>query len=323
MGRVAALFTAGSAHFMTSPREAAKPRAGRRAAGLLSVAALAVAAPALAGSASDLFYERTLMSAAGARCRLFEPALGAALDAARIQARGAALRAGASNDHLLTVEQRARGRAAATACNSPDLKVAAGRVRSAFEGYARLSRITWRGDVSAWQGDRTITMRGPMWRLSQPSAFGADRMVFGLAGEQAPGTLSASVSFADGRTPYTARLVVRDVTRTNGPYLDRRRKDGSGRMPLTARTPPASATRAFAAESRSEAAERLRPAGTRSALLYRFPARAADALAGLDPREAVAVEFVFQGPRGDEVRRAYVEVGDFAAGRAFLAVPLR
>ena len=38
----------------------------------------------------------------------------------------------------------------------------------------------------------------------------------------------------------------------------------------------------------------------------------------LDPREAVTVEFAFPG-RGDEMtRRAYVEVGDFAAGRAFL-----
>jgi hypothetical protein len=32
------------------------------------------------------------------------------------------------------------------------------------------------------------------------------------------------------------------------------------------------------------------------------------------------VEFVFAGSAGDLVRRAYVEVGDFAAGRAFLQV---
>ena len=44
---------------------------------------------------------------------------------------------------------------------------------------------------------------------------------------------------------------------------------------------------------------------------------AAQELARLDPREAVAVDFLFPG---DGVRRAYVEVGDFAAGRAFLQV---
>ena len=39
--------------------------------------------------------------------------------------------------------------------------------------------------------------------------------------------------------------------------------------------------------------------------------------------EAVAVEFVFSGRSGDVVRTASVEVGDFAAGRAFLKVAQR
>jgi hypothetical protein len=54
----------------------------------------------------------------------------------------------------------------------------------------------------------------------------------------------------------------------------------------------------------------------------RFPAAAEDALAALDPREAVAVEFLIAGDRGEGVRTAYVEVGDFAAARAFQALPL-
>jgi hypothetical protein len=43
-------------------------------------------------------------------------------------------------------------------------------------------------------------------------------------------------------------------------------------------------------------------------------------LASLDPRESVAIEFLFPD---DVVRRAYVEVGDFAAGRAFLNLTSR
>ena len=43
----------------------------------------------------------------------------------------------------------------------------------------------------------------------------------------------------------------------------------------------------------------------------------------IDPREAVAVEFLFGAGEGEAVRRAYVEVGDFAAGRAFLQVASR
>ncbi len=300
---------------MTSPR-------GRWTGWIAGVGVLALATSALAASALDLLYERTVMTAADARCRLFEPAVGAALDSSRAQARGASLRSGANAAAIAETERRARSRAAATPCGSKDMTVAADRVRLAFAGYAKLSRMTWPGDTADWRGDRTITRRGPLWRLAQTSAFGPDRMVFGLAGEEAPGTLQAAVTFADGRTPYAARLVMRDQNRAPRPYLDRTRAGAGGKLPLKARTPPPGATRAIAAEARSVSPERLRPVGAKSALVFRFPMRAADALADLDPREAVAVDFVFAGPRGDEVRRAYVEVGDFAAGRAFLRVPV-
>jgi hypothetical protein len=205
-------------------------------------------------------------------------------------------------------------------CASADIATAATRVRTAFKGYAQLTRMTWPGDVADWRGDRTVTRLGPMWRLSQTSAFGADRLTFGFGGEGTPGALLAAASFADGKTPYAARLVMRDPARAAQPYLDRRQSGAKGPIPLSNRTPPPQATRAFAAEARSTASERLRPAGAKSAMLFRFPMRAADALAGLDPREAVAVEFLFAGSTGDQVRRSYIEVGDFAAGRAFLQV---
>ncbi|ATQ41968.1 hypothetical protein [Caulobacter mirabilis] len=305
---------------MTSPRRRVRTFAGLST----GVAALVLATTALAaGGAADLLYERTLMTAADARCRLFDPSVGAALDSARAQARGAVLRGGASPETLHAIEQRARGRAAQTDCGSRDLQVAAGRVRSAFEGYARLIRMTWPGDVAGWRGDRTISREAPLWRLSQTAGFGHDRMVFGLAGKEGVGAVLASVSFADGATPYAARLVMRDPARAPQAYLDARRGGLKGRLPLSARIPPSSATQAFAAEQRSPASERLLPTGAKSGWLYRFPQRSADALAGLDPREAVAVDFLFSGPRGDQVRRAYVEVGDFAAGRAFLKVSPR
>ena len=81
-----------------------------------------------------------------------------------------------------------------------------------------------------------------------------------------------------------------------------------------------SASRVFNAEALSPAGSDLRAPGQASAWAFRFPAAAAQALANLDPREAVAVEFVFAGNGPDQVRTAYVEVGDFAAGQAFEAV---
>lgn len=304
---------------MTSPRPGAAPRWRGLALGAAVIAAPCVAS---AGSALDLFYERSVMAAADQRCDLFDPGVTTALDAARVQARGAALRAGASEDTLQAVEQRARSRAQAADCQSQDVKIAAGRVRTAFEGYSRISRLTYPGDIAAWSADRTISATGPLWRLSQPVSFNWDKMIFGLAGKEGQGVLLASASFADGASPYAVRLVMRDPARTTGPYLDRRQANGDGRIPLAGRIPP-SATRSWSAEARSPASPRLAPAGARSALLVRFPVAATEALATLDPREAVMVEFLFAGRNADGVRRAYVEVGDFAAGRAFLKVEAR
>ncbi len=281
-------------------------------------AAMAAVPAAASASAVNLYYERTVMTAADARCGLFEPAVGSALAAAQAQARGAALRSGVDAASLSQVERRARAKAAGAGCGSTDISTAAGRVRSAFEGYARLIRMNYPGDVAGWKADRSTSKETPLWRLSQTVKFGWDQMTFGLAGKQAPGVLLASAWFADGKTPYAARLVVRDAARTGQPYLNKRLAASDGTIPLSGRTPPRAMATTFAAETRSPAGPTLSPAGSKGGWSFRFPAAAADALSRLDPREAVIVEFVFAGRRGDEVRQAYVEIGDFAAGRAFL-----
>jgi hypothetical protein len=285
--------------------------------GLLS--AVLAASPGLAhAQILDLVYERTVMAAAETRCGLFAPELSAALAAAQAQAHGAALRAGASPETLRLVEQRARDKAATTDCASPDLAAAASRVRNAFSGFARMERINYPGELSAWRADRSGA-GAIRWRLAQESRFGADRMTFGLAGRATPGVLVAVAQFGDGQAPYGARLLLRDADRSDGPYLDRLGGAGPG-LPLERRLPPRGGLRIYAAEARSPAGQDLLPKDARSGWAFRFPAPAARALAALDPREAVAVEFLFAG---DVVRRAYVEVGDFAAGRAFLSLAQR
>jgi hypothetical protein len=266
----------------------------------------------------DLVYERTVMTAADARCGLFAPEISAALSAAQAQAHGAALRAGASPDDLRALERRARNKGAGVDCASRDVAVAAGRVRDAFAGYARIQRINYPGEVAGWRADRT----GPdaiRWRLAQDSRFGRDRMTFGLAGRDGPAVLLAVAQFADGETPYGARLLMRDDERSSGPYLDRL-TGPAGALPLDRRLPPRGALRIYAAEARSTAGLDLLPKDARGGWAFRFPQAAAQELAALDPRESVAVEFLFPG---DVVRRAYVEVGDFAAGRAFLKLAQR
>lgn len=298
----------------------------RAGAGLALAASFAAtlslpAAPAQAASASALFYERALMGAANNRCRLFSPEIAAALGSAAAQARGAALRAGSSSVDLAQVRGRAQAKAAGLDCRSPDLAVAAGRVRAAFKAYARLTRMTYPGDVASWRADRNPPSKGVSWHVAQDSRFGADSLTFGLAGAKGePGAVAAVVRFADGARPYAARLLIRNPARASEAYLAAMHIGASSKLPLASRTAPRNAVSAFLAQASGPADPSL-AGGAPGAILFRFPDRTAELIADLDPREAVTVEFAFSGSRGDVYRRAYIEVGDFAAARAFLAVP--
>ena len=141
-------------------------------------------------------------------------------------------------------------------------------------------------------------------------------MVFGLAGRTGANVLLAMANFPKGDAPYGARLVLRNIDLTLGPYLDDRGQ-ALDKLSLDRRLPPVTAQMAYSAEARSLAGLDLMPKTMTSGWAFRFPAEAAQALTQLDPREAVVVEFLFAD---DKTRRAYIEVGDFAAGRAFLQV---
>jgi len=197
--------------------------------------------------------------------------------------------------------------------------VASDRVRSAFAGFSRIQRMTYPGDAAGWQANRGGPADVLSWRLSQPLKFGPDRAVFGLGGRGAERQLMASASFADGAWPYAARVVIRDVARTPAPQRQRL----TAGSPLSGRAPPRQGARIVMAEGRSLADGVILPQGAKTGILFRFPGAAADLLRDLDPREAVTLEFIFSGPRGDQVRSAYIEVGDFTAGRAFLQVARR
>lgn len=303
-----------------------RPRFGlpsARGAGF-ALAAMLLAAPMLAhADAVGAYYERSVMTAANERCGLFTPDLASALATAQAQARGAALRSGATSGALVQIEERARGKADAVACTSPDIVKAAGRVRGAFDGFSRLQRMNFPGDTADWMANRGVSRLIPVWKLSQTTRFAGAGLVFGLAGKGDARVLLAVVGFPDNAQPYAARLIMRDAALAPEPYLNAIQAHGRGPLPLDARTPPRSATVGVLAEARAAADPALLPSGLRSGYAFRFPAAAAATLADLDPREAIAIEFLFANGAGDEVRTAYVEVGDFAAGRAFLTTAQR
>ncbi len=270
---------------------------------LIAAAVLATPAGAWAGPA-DTYYERAFVVAAHARCGLFDQPVEAALTVAAAQARGAALRSGAAETDLKAVADRAHARAAGVSCRAPQLAVVRQRVDGAFSGWARTPRMTFPGESASWLADRAAWTR-PGWRLKQMSRMGAAAVTFGYAGSDEAGTLTAVVSFVGKSRPYAVRLVFRDDARAPRAWTA-----GDGLAPA--------ASRASVWSTGFKPAEApLLSEGRRAGEAWSFPAAAADRLARLDPRETFLVEFHFRDGSG---ARARFEAGDFAAGRAFMAM---
>ncbi|MFN3930206.1 MAG: hypothetical protein ACK4JY_00530 [Brevundimonas sp.] len=270
---------------------------------LLAAAMLAGPAPAWAG-ADNTYYERAFVLAADARCGLFDEAVDAALTAATAQARGAALRSGAAEAELNAIALRARARAAAVSCRDPQLAVVRDRVDGAFSGWVRTPRMTFAGDRQPWVADRTHWSE-PGWRLMQASRVGASPVAFGYDGEAGEPALTAVVSFVGRSRPNAARIVFRDIAKAPRAWVS-----GGG-------LPPVSTRASVWATGVSAADPALLAEGSRAGEAWRFPAAAADRLARLDPRETFLIEFHF---RDGSVALARFEAGDFAAGRAFMAM---
>lgn len=268
-------------------------------------AVLIAAGPTTAfAAATDAYYERSFVLAVNERCRLFQPSLAAALSASTWQARSAALRAGVAERTLGETAARARMRATATPCGSPELRTVGARVEDAFQGWSRTARMNFPGGRAGWAADRAAYARST-WKLMQGSATGASPVRFGVTGGLGrPDQLSAVVSWYGRPRPTGVRLVMRDVS-------------VAPRAWLASDLPPAAQRRAIWAAGVTSAEASLLAEGREAGQAWVFPAAAADALATLDPREPFAIEFVF---RDGSVARSTFEAGDFAAGRAFLAM---
>lgn len=254
-------------------------------------------------SAADVYYERSVAVAVQMKCNLFEPRVSAALSAAVLQARGAALRAGHEATQLASSAAQARSRVDGVSCQDEQLRLIATRVQSGFAGWSRAARISFEGDRSIWLGDR-FESKQVGWRLAQDGMTGTSPVRLGLIGRNPSQVqLATVVSFKGRNRPYAARLVVRNVQALSRPWLS-----GDGLPPPSART-------SFFATGVKAAPASLLKTGNRQGEEWRFNTSAIEALSKLDPRETVRIEFLFHD---DSVAAAQFEVGDFAAGRAFL-----
>lgn len=268
--------------------------------------------PAMPETPFDLYRERVAMAALGDRCRLFDADVDAALAAAAVQTRTTAIRAGYGAEALDLGAAGAQDQVSHLACGSGRVQQAAQRVRDAYRAYSNLRRMAFPGDVGTWRADRSMPQQSASWRLAQDAWAGEDKVVFGVAGLRGADSVTLSVASPDGASPYGARLLMRDPSRLAEPLLR------PASSPLAARAPMRSAARVILADGRAPADPALRPRGADKAVAFRFPASAQKDLEQLDPREAVSVEILYPSDRGEVVRTAFLEVGDFDAGVAFL-----
>ena len=279
-----------------------------RACVIAPVIASVIAAVPMAAlaDATRPYYDRSFVLAANQKCQLFAPVVTVALTSATLQARGAAMRAGATPEDLASTAGRAASRANQTACADPQLALVKDRVANAFAGWADTPRMTFPGARSAWYGDR-YALVGPGWRLKQTVQSGQAPVSFGLVGDvDHDQVLAAVVTFVGRSRPYAARIVLRDAQVSPRPWPA---STAAGDLP------PEAVRRAVFATGSADASQGLLLRGRKDGQVWRFPDATADLIARLDPREAFAVEFLFSD---DSVARATFEAGDFAAGRAFI-----
>jgi len=260
------------------------------------------------------YYDRTFVLAADQKCGLFRGPIAGALNAATLQARGAALRGGVAEATLNATAARARFRATRVNCANPELITVRDRVADAFAGWQRIPRMDFIGDRATWTADR-MPREVPTWRLVQPSVVGASPVRFGLSAIPAQAgtvfggdSLSAVVSFVGRPRPYAARIVMRDPALAPRPWLT---------APGSAVLPPETARKEIWSAGTAPAAATLLAADRRQGEIWRFPQTGSDALAALDPREPFLVQFLF---RDGSVATTTFEAGDFAAARAFVAL---
>jgi hypothetical protein len=268
---------------------------------LASAAAQATEAP----DARQAYVERRGLIEADARCNLLGRDLRAALDVGALQARGSLLRAGWTSAQVRSLEESIASAAGGRACNDTRTLQSAAEARRAFAPWLSAGYMEFPGWERAW-----LARRGASdgWRLSQ-AIEGPRAAVFGVRQQGAAQRLALIVTLSSDEAPPTsAQLILRDANRAPLREVALPERVAYG---IEAGAPsPASAITIPSAR----AVERI--SGGRSQAVFIFPDNAFAALLQLDPRESIELRV----QNGRNAQSLYVEVGDIAAARAFVAL---
>jgi len=265
------------------------------------------------------------------RCHLLTGPAATALKAGYVQARNAALRAGRDMAALAPMLDGARAAAATTACDALQVTSELANAQNALRTYQVRMRLDLPGNRAAWTGVRS-DQDTVEWRLVQYQNSAQADFAFGLYGTLGQNSLSVTGHFADGAKPYAARLLVRNSTVWTAGVIDPAPYAPTTQRPFGFGD---AAALSFAAYGEADVSALVKPVvkvnfagfalggryvGTQApvdAQRFDFPKTAVMAMARLDPREDVVIEFdCDDGPRYQRF-----EVGDFIPGMAFVSLP--
>ncbi len=286
--------------------------------GLALAAALGASAPAAADAAEALF-ARARAIALAERCALSSEGARSALTVGRLTARGALIRAGAAPAALDDLEAAATRAALEIDCADERSLNHARNIENAYNAWRHLRAMEFPASERSWAAQRPYDSETFAWMLRQEIDTGAEyQAVFGMARLDGEATLAVAVSGLNARS---ARLYVRNAADADGPPSPMTARLGGAREGLALRAWPDAFTTPYWAAGREfgETVDALCEGWGEDGVLFRFDLRTQEALAALDPRESVYLEFDVVAENGDiRPQRTLIEVGDFAAAVMFV-----
>ena len=210
-------------------------------------------------------------------------------------------------------------------CGSAAVQRIAREARDAATEILRQPWMAFDGPARRWEADRT-SYDFVRWPLLQPLSEGR----FGLAVMEGrgDGRKTAPALVLEGRiAAASAVIVMRDPARIEQPYdvtLGGYYAVPDG-LTLARFSAPAhgekriAASAALAPDLAARLATDRERVGDTVATGFRFPEGTLEAISMLDAHEAVAIELI--SPRGEVIKRVWVEAGHLAGARDFLALP--
>ena len=281
------------------------PRTLSFAAALLTLTMPALAYAQAGQTTQAAYVERRGLLEVDARCQLLTPQARAAIEIGAAHARGLLRNAGWNENDVIALDAAATNAAARRACADARNTSAAADAESTYAAWRRLASMEFAGRERTWTALRIPDPEG--WLLRQDANGGA---IFGVRQTADGQHLAIKLTMPANQPPAAAAtLLMRDRTRTR---LNLAPIPGQASAGLASVAPyPASARRFLA-----NGWDRNVVADEQRTLVFSFPDAAFIALLALDPREAVEIR-VGDGPNAT---RFFVEVGDLAAARAFLAL---